>query len=423
MSEKVTHSLNFNNRPLWFKALNGLWEKTYAAGTEIRLDKEEMIRAARKRSGHHDLGKDFNEEPLDRMLYSIKHEAALHPVGRFITRERIINLLGVRLRAEHWFKKHPEILQQELYPVLLIMGLQRTGTTKLQRLLATDPDNRVLRSWEAINPAPLNGRPDDNADRIKKARMSEKALRIMAPGFFAIHPVEHLEPEEDILLLDVTFLSTTPEATMHVPSYAEWLEKTDQSAAYEYTKKLLKFLQWQQPARRWVLKSPHHMEFLEVIEKVFQDVHFLWTHREIKECVPSFLSMVGHSRVIFSNEVKLETVAEHWIRKICYMLSKGMEFRMRNGKEALFTDILYRKFTGDPMPDLIRLYERFGGVSTDQLDRFTQSHLENPQGKYGKHRYSLEEFGLTVKELEERANGYPEFYSGLIKKKLEIADG
>ena len=68
-------------------------------------------------------------------------------------------------------------------------------------------------------------------------------------GFFSIHPVEYEAPEEDILLLDVSFMSTTPEATMQVPSYASWLEETDQSPAYEYMVKLLKILQWHQPAR------------------------------------------------------------------------------------------------------------------------------------------------------------------------------
>ena len=61
----------------------------------------------------------------------------------------------------------------------------------------------------------------------------------MAPGFFAIHPVEHAAPEEDILLLDAAFLSTTPEATLHVPSYAAWLEETDQSHAYEYWQQII----------------------------------------------------------------------------------------------------------------------------------------------------------------------------------------
>lgn len=416
--DKVTRSGEFNNRPAWFRALNKLWKMSYALGAEIRLDKDELIRTARKRSGLQDLGRDFWDEPLDHLLYSLNHEAMLHPIGRFISRERLVNLLSVRLRAEHWFRMKPEILQQELYPVIMIMGLQRTGTTKLQRMLASDPDNRVLSSWEAINPVPLDGRIDDMPKRIRVARTSERALKLMAPGFFAIHPVEHMQPEEDILLLDVTFLSTTPEATAHVPSYAEWLEKTDQAPAYEYGAKLLKFLQWQRPGKRWVLKSPHHMEFLELAEKYYGDVHFLWTHRDISQCVPSFLSMVGHSRVIFSDRVSLDTVSAHWSRKIGYMLSRGMEYRMKPGKENHFTDIIYERFIQEPMQDMECIYSRFGGIDDDLGHLLVKSHHDNPQGKYGRHQYSLQDFGLTRERLEELAGGYPDFFTYIISKEF-----
>ena len=72
------------------------------------------MRAAMKATGLSDFGNDYWEKPLEVMLKSIQEEANLHPIGRFITRQRIINLLSVRLRAEEYFKKYPEILEQEL---------------------------------------------------------------------------------------------------------------------------------------------------------------------------------------------------------------------------------------------------------------------------------------------------------------------
>ena len=100
----------------------------------LGLEKDELIKAARKNTGLHDLGRDFWDEPLERLIDSINNEAQLHPVGRFISKQRLVNMLSVRLRAEDYFKKHPEILEQPLYPVIVIIGLQRTGTTKLHRL-------------------------------------------------------------------------------------------------------------------------------------------------------------------------------------------------------------------------------------------------------------------------------------------------
>ena len=190
----ITDSRNFDRRPLFFRILNTGWKGTYFLGTKIKLDKDELIRTARKRTGLNDFGKEFREEPFEKLLVSVNEEAKLHPVGRFITRERFISLLSIRLRAEYFFKKYPEILQQPLYPAWIIIGLQRTGTTKLQRLLSADPDHRFIPSWEVINPLPLDpnlytrqltNSPAHQLDkRLRIAKTSARAVKFMSPGFW-----------------------------------------------------------------------------------------------------------------------------------------------------------------------------------------------------------------------------------------------
>jgi hypothetical protein len=411
-NQRIVTVAGFNKKPLWFNVINGVWRNSYFMGTKVNLDKDHLIRLARKQTGLQSFGNDFWEEPLERLLDAIEHEAQLHPVGRFITQQRMTSLLAIRLRAEEAFRKNPAILEQELYPVQLICGLQRTGTTKLQRLLSADPDNRVLLSWEAINPVPLSDRPDEIAQRKRAARISEKALKMMAPGFFSIHPVEYEKPEEDILLLDTTFLSTTPEATMYVPSYAAWLEQTDQSPAYAYLVKLLKYLQYQRSGKRWVLKSPHHMEFPDLAKKHFKEVHYIWTHRNIAESLPSFMSMVAHSQTIFSDQVTLERVVTHWVRKTGFMLSKGIQFRKENPQEK-YTDVLYQQLISSPMSVLEDIY-RFGEPIQDNLlAKFNETEQQNKQYRYGKHTYKLEDFGIRQEHINEVLNLYNEFLKTL----------
>jgi len=296
--------------------------------------------------------------------------------------------------------------------VMLICGLQRTGTTKLHRLLASDPDNRSLLSWEAINPVPLNDDPQETHLRKKAARTSEKALRIMAPGFFSIHPVEHEAPEEDILLLDTTFLSTTPEATSYVPSYASWLENTDQSSSYEYAVNFLNFLQWQRPAKRWVLKTPHHLEFLDLVHRYFKDVQYIWTHRDIVESMPSFMSMVAHSQTIFSNKVTLEKVARHWVPKTAYMLSKGIEFRKAN-PQIKFHDVLYKDLVSSPMNVLEYIYQPHHSISPKLKEIFLKTDRNNIPNKYGSHVYKPEDFNLTPDDIRNKMKFYSEFLNTL----------
>jgi hypothetical protein len=423
---------NFRQSPWWFSALNKSWSGTYFMGTEIRLEKNDLIRRARKITGLQDLGRDFDDGPLERLLRAANEEARLHPIGRFITRERFVSLLSIRLRAEYYFKKYPHILEQELYPAWIIVGLQRTGTTKLQRLLAEDPDHRVIPSWEVINPVPINLNlydltrvhqvtrspgcptyPHPNDKRIAIANTSVKALKFMSPGFFAVHPIDAMAPEEDILMLDVSFMSTTPEAMMHVPSYAEWLEKTDQSQAYAYSVKLLKFMQWIKPAKRWVLKTPHHLEFPDLIEKHFGEVHFLWPHRNVNESVPSFISMVVYNRMIFSNHVDEREVASHWVKKVGYMLSKALEYRNKNENDAKFTDINYKRFITDSAGELANIYKQNGGLTSELLELFKQHETRHPHQKHGVHEYSLADFGLTETDIALQTTAYLKFFTEL----------
>ncbi|MEI6900899.1 MAG: sulfotransferase [Bacteroidota bacterium] len=437
---------NFRKPPAWFRALNNIWKGTYPIGTRIRLDKDDLIKSARKMTGLHDLGKDFHDEPLERLLKSINEEANLHPIGRFITKQRFVSLLNIRLRAEYFFTENPAILEQELYPVWIIIGLQRTGTTKLHRLLACDPDHRVIPSWEVINPVPMDlsyfknyelritnyenqdkepnrekrearsewpearsQKPEADKKRIAVGRMSANALKIMSPGFFAIHPIEVMEPEEDILLLDVSFMSTTAEAMMQVPSYAQWLENTDQSDAYAYCAKLLKFLQWMKPAKRWVLKTPHHLEFPDLIAKHFGEVHFLWPHRTLYESVPSFLSMVTYNQMIFSDQVDLDAIGRHWVRKTGYMLDQTLKYRSKEGNEKKFTDIYYQNLIKDSMGELSKIYSLNGGLNQELIQRFETHEKEHPHRKYGTHSYSLADFNLIEGDIDKQTANYQQF--------------
>jgi hypothetical protein len=77
--QKVISPQDFIKMPPWFRLLNKAWKASYPLGTKIRLDKDSLIRSAKKSTGLDELGKDFWDEPLDRMLLSINEEAKLHP--------------------------------------------------------------------------------------------------------------------------------------------------------------------------------------------------------------------------------------------------------------------------------------------------------------------------------------------------------
>lgn len=393
-------------RPLPIAAFNSAGRMLEKLGALPDLSVAKLVQAARKKSGLSDFGDEWFLQPLSVLVDAINSEANLTPLGKLIQKSRLESALCVRLRVQALLKLHPEIHDVDLGKIIVIAGLQRTGTTTLHRLLAADPDMRALLSWEALNPLPLpNEKPGNPEPRIAQARTAEKGLAYLAPEFFAIHPVEHNAPEEDILLLDLSFMSQSPEATLHVPSYAAWLEQQDHTRAYEYLRLLLKILMWQRPAKNWVLKTPHHMEFLDTILKVFPEAVIVQTHRDPQKTTGSFCSMVSHGRGVFSDNVDPVEVAQHWVRKVDRLMRRSIAVREEFG-DARFIDVSYYDLVQNPLQEIERIYQ-FAGITFTNKTRQAVIDVskKDVQNRYGKHRYNLADFNLTPADIE-RTYGY-----------------
>jgi hypothetical protein len=400
------------DRPLPVKALNAALERGGRIVGLPSLDPSKLMREARARTRLADFGPSDFLEPLEVLCDSIEREARLHPVGRLILHGRIRGALETRLRAEALIRRHPEILEIPITAPIVIAGLQRTGTTMLHRLLAGDPRVRSLASWEALSPVPKRlGAPRDRDPRIRGAVLAEKGLKAMAPAFFAIHPVEAHAPEEEVILLDLAFRSTAPEATMHVPSYARWLEESDPLPAYRHLERMLKVLTFQHRRERWVLKTPHHLEFLDALHTVFPDAAVIQTHRDPQKTIASFASMVAHGRAVFSDEVDPRDVGRHWGRKITRMVSRGMASREAR-PDLRVLDVSYYDLVRDPIAEVERVFA-FAGLSFESSAREAalSTKKRNPKGKYGAHAYRLEDFGLDAAYVEENLGEYRARYS------------
>jgi hypothetical protein len=374
------------------------------------LDQASLLRAARKRTGLTDFGDPSFFEPLGILLQSIEDEARLHALGRLITRTRVVSMLSTRLRLEDLCRREPSIDRQRLTRPIVIVGLPRTGTTFLHRLLASDETRiRSLASWEALMPVPAGG-DAPTASRIAAAERSESALKYLAPDFFAVHPIDARGPEEEILLLDLAFRSTVPEATMYVPTYARWLESADQSPAYRQMARALKALQWQRAPSaaefRWVLKTPHHLEWLDELPAVLDDPLVVWTHRAPREVVGSFCSMIAHGRGIFSDHVDPIEIGRAWLRKGKRMVERAMDARARLGERNVL-DVRYEDLIADPLAVARAVLERAGLPWTAESDvRIRRSLQTEVKDRHGKHRYSLADFGLSAGEVDRAFEAY-----------------
>jgi hypothetical protein len=393
------------HRPRAIRAANAIGARLARVGLQPSLDLEDLIGAA----GEGDLGDPPVKEPLGVLLDSIESEARLSPMGRVITRARLTSALRVRREVRALLDRDRSIADAPLAPPIVITGLQRTGTTLLHRLLASDPRLRWLASWEALRPMPDAPRIWHRRDpRIANAERAQRALAYLAPDFFAIHPVEAHAPEEEVLLLDYAFLSTVPEATLRVPSYSRWLEDRDQRPAYRYLATLMRVLSSQRGhGKRWLLKTPHHLEWLDVLLEVFPGARVVWTHRDPAVTLASFCSMIAHGRGVFSDEVDPVEIGRDWGNKIARMIDRAMAVRTRGEHETSFCDVGYGALLADPMREVRRIYEFLGESLPDPIEaRMRETLARSPQHAHGKHRYHLADFGLEQGAVRERFAPY-----------------
>jgi hypothetical protein len=240
---------------------------------------------------------------------------------------------------------------------------------------------------------------------MRPAELAERGLRYLAPGFFAIHPVEAHAPEEDVLLLDLSFISPTADATLQVPRYSMWIRNIDQRPAYHTFRRAVQLLLWQRPGR-WLGKTPHHLENLDALLDVFPDAKNIQTHRDPLRVVASYASMMAHGRAIFSDRVDPEDVGAQLASRAVRAVTRAMQVRER-APGGSFLDVAYPDLMADPIKQIRRIHDFLGLPLAPATEASMQRWLAaNPQNKRGIHRYRLEDFRLDRSQLERSFQPY-----------------
>ncbi|MCB9726460.1 MAG: sulfotransferase [Spirochaetaceae bacterium] len=392
----------------------GAWELAGSLGIgRPDLDESRLVAAARKRTGLHAFGDESFRQPMRRLIHSLEEEAGLHLLGRSVMRSSIVRALECRLRFQQLRDLHGEIDELPVESPVFITGMQRTGTTKLHRLLSCTPGLRHLASVDALNPAPL-GRPvrHDPVEWQRRrafARRAELGMKYLSPALFAIHPIEADSPEEDVFLFDVTFISPAVDASLSVPSYTKWIREIDQRPPYEYFRRLIQLLLWQRPGR-YLGKTPHHQENLDVLLEVFPDARIIHTHRDPRKVVPSFSSMMAHTGQLLSSRVDLHAVGRRVADQMANSVERAIVAR-EHAPAGSVLDVHYVDLMRDATGEMRRIHEFLGiewaAGSKARVERWVDS---NPQHKYGTHRYGLADFGLDPEELDARFKRYREHF-------------
>lgn len=379
------------------------------------FDLPAVMADAQRKESLTDWGPGEFERPLRMLLDDYPH-AGLNAIGTYILRSGIVHSLRMRLRAQEWIRRHPEILEEQVAPPIVVVGMMRSGTTLLQRLLAADPRFICAYGWEVVEVAPKLDHEFSGVDpRIAISEAREAKSRELAPDLFNIHPMYAREAEEEIVFLADAFLSHVPEAGAHLPRYRSWLDEQDFTPAYEYLHRMLQFLQWQKRQRgllagaahgqRWVLKSPAHLGYLDLLRAQFDDLHIVHMHRDPRTTIASGASLNATLHAMHADTVDLSRVGAQWLQRMGWTNDRAMAIR-DSWSEQRVTDIQFDDAVADPIGQVARVYDAIGLPLTDVATDAMRHWLDVRPREGARPPYGLDAHGLDPEQVDQRFTLY-----------------
>lgn len=351
----------------------------------VPLDENSLIATARANTGLSDFGDDDWHEPFQVLLRSLEEEAELNLMGRLMTRSDLLLFLQARLQVEDTYRRHPEIEEEQIVAPLMILGQGRSGTSALLNMLAEDPDNGVVRTWEAMFPCPPPVQAIYRTDpRIERADKLITQWNRVTPEVTSVHEFKAMVPTENIHLFCLSFRSTGWLNMMgQVPSYNAYMNQHSMEPALRYDKRVLKLLQWKNPRKHWVLKNPDSVRYLPEMLKVYPDMHFAWIHRDPVRALASMINLVGILGWIRSDKPQMrgafEGVSDPGLMAAQLCLPIDMIERGQLQRERL-CNVQYRDFIEDPLAVARQIYEFVGRPMTERSESAMRRYMaENPR--------------------------------------------
>ena len=396
---------------------------------QSRLDFDHLIAQAERYAGDRDVPFDsaypaWMRQNLRQLVHAMKAPDAK------LLQDRISDLVfelsrflrnNAELASER--RRHPEIVREGIKRPVFIVGINRTGTTYLHRLMSRDKRFWVLRLYELAEPvlwtgeyASVAGTSDDPRRVWMQGILDASGILKVVEG---VHQFDVDEPEEDFPIFRMAFSAWVSTARFHIPEYGRWLAASDSGDAYAFHRRILQHFSWQRRQRQpefrgqWLLKMPFHLMELETLIKTYPDALFVQTHREPARFMGSWNSLVERVRSHSSEPRPSHEIGAEQLAFMSRMLDRALDFRLAHPElENRWVDVNYYNLVENPLAVVRGIYERFNwplepaAVEAMEDWLFMQS-LQRQQET--RHRYALEDYGLTPEAVNTAFARYRDF--------------
>ena len=398
-------------RPRYPEASRPMREGLAAYGATVELTPATLMADASGRTGLNGWGEANFRDRLELLCQSLRTEAGLSDTGAGVVYEQLIGNLTNRLQLEELIAANPEITEVEIERPIIICGLPRSGTTHLHNLIAADPAIRYLPYWESLEPF---GSPDDACEQQRRERCAAglELVENCMPDFKRMHEmtVDHAHEEIQLLANDISGMLF--ETTYYVPSFAADYRAHDQRPSYAHLKRQLQAMQWLRGGRRWVLKSPQHLEQFGPLYDTFPDATFVVTHRDPVEVIRSMVTMVAYGARMACDHPDPEKISRYWLGRAEDLLNGCLRDRdMLPAAQSI--DVRFTDFMADEQGTVRAIYELAGQPYDSDVNAamaaFTADH---PRGRHGEVLYDMAGLGLDGAKVDQRLSAYRKRFVG-----------
>jgi hypothetical protein len=376
---------------LGFRVVNPLLKIIRSLGA-FQLTPEAIDSAARKQSGREDECFDKIEEPLSLICEDLQEHAPTElgaAIAFTILVEGMVRRRRIQALSDHYVRPKK--------PPIVIVGWYRTGTTFFHSLLKALPGYTFIPAYRLADPVP---------NRLSAFRMmfGARAMNLLAPELPILHRVRWNSPEECWQLMVQELLMDGFTVHWKLPRLRKWLKSTDRTQAYTTWSRTLAFLE-DDLGQALLLKDPAHMLGLPALMKAIPDAKIVWTHRNPVDALGSYGSLsAAQHRLLYETHD-----AERAGRAILDEMERSLTAGLRDREvipEGQLVDVAYPELTQDTTACVERMCDVFDLPFDGDAVTARTHELRSKRGK--RHRYSLEQWGLSREQVRERLDFYPE---------------
>ncbi len=405
-------------RPFAIRALNfsgRMLEKIGVSWPALNIDN--IHDEAKRKTGLNDFGEEDYLAGLEHLIEATDAEAKLSQIGRIAAKSAMIENLANRMQMVDFVKNNPAVKEEVITQPMFIMGLPRTGTTILHAIVAEANEHRAPKLWEMQRPFPPPAKNSaDNETRILELEKNVAMLEILAPEMKLKHESSPRLVEECLPWMATSFFQEQFSTVHRVPSYRQWYLDADPKPAYQWHKLFLQYMQFVgkkngQSPRRWILKSPAHLPFINAILDTYPDALMVQTHRDPLKVLASACSLLSTLRGGFSDAIDPIKIGEEESTFYSTILNRGIEARKQLKESKQFYDFQFDDVINRPIDGIADLYEHFHLNLNNESRTNMQSFIDNrPRTLHGKHVYTMEQFGLTEEKQGPMFHDYRQKY-------------